>query len=141
MSKTNFFLYLQLRSALRAYGVPWGTKTQIHPIVHWVSALPTRGLVSVIYTQLGKQTGKELPLIKVWTKDLASRNEEINLCGKTFCASKNPNHQLIHFKMRAYHTPLVWFHMKHTGSPNCDLCNIKIAGTFKQMMGDLDCPQ
>ena len=83
-------------------------------------------------------------MIKAWTKDLASRNEDINwetVWENIFQASKNPNHQLTYSKMcqRAYHTPLVRFHMKRIGRQNCDSCNLNVSGTFKHMMWD--CPE
>ena len=96
LPRTSFFLYLQLRSALRAFGVPLGTELQTHPIESWMTTLPTRGLVSTIYSQLQHQTQKELPLIKTWTKDLAVEEEDIDwdaVWDNIFHSSKNPNHQ------------------------------------------------
>ena len=57
-----------------------------------------------------------------------------------FKASKNPNHQLIHFKLshRAYWTPLSRFHAKLTSNPNCELCSLGVPGSLKHMVWD--CP-
>ena len=43
---TSFFFYLQLRSALRAYGVPWGENLEPHPIHNICGSPHTQGLVS-----------------------------------------------------------------------------------------------
>lgn len=144
LPRTSFFLYLQLRTALRAYGVPWGTELPVHPVVSWVVTPSTRGLVSAIYSQLQHLTQKDLPVIKTWAKDLAVEEEDIDwerVWENIFHSSKNPNHQLIHFKMcqRAYHTPLARFRMKHAVSPDCDLCSLNVAGTFKHMVWE--CPE
>lgn len=44
----SFFLYLRLRSALKAYGVPWSTKLSPHPMTNWIdSSMDSRGIVSI----------------------------------------------------------------------------------------------
>ena len=55
---TYFFFYL--RSALRAYGVPWGKNLEPHPIHKICGNLSTQGLVSALYTFLSKRTEKKL---------------------------------------------------------------------------------
>lgn len=43
----SFFFYMQLRPAMRAYGVPWGAALPTHPLRKLlVSVAPTRGMVS-----------------------------------------------------------------------------------------------
>ena len=63
LPKTSFFLYLQLRSALRAGGVPLGAELQTHPIESLVSTPSTRGMVSIIYSQLQLQSQRDMPLV------------------------------------------------------------------------------
>jgi len=141
---TSHFLYLQLRSALRTYGVQTNSKLQTHPIVAWLSTTNTRGLVSAVYSQLQTRTQQELPLARVWSRDLAVAEEDINwknVWENALHASKNPNHQLIHYKLcqKAYSTPLLRFRMKLSTSPNCNLCSLNTLGTFKHMIWD--CPE
>ncbi len=48
----SFFLYLRLRSALKAYGVPWATNVLPHPLWEWLDFnTPSSGLVSKIIIQ------------------------------------------------------------------------------------------
>ncbi len=54
--------------------------------------------------------------------------------------SKNPAHQLIHFKLihKAYATPNMLHRMKRLPTPLCTLCNSNIVGTYMHMF--FDCP-
>ncbi len=48
----SWFLYLQLRSAIKAKGVPWESPLCAHPLSLWIySGSSCTGLVSRIYTQ------------------------------------------------------------------------------------------
>ena len=72
-------------------------------------------MVSRIYLQ--HPTQETLPLVREWTRDLAVGEDNIDwktVWKNIFSVSKNANHQLIHFKVcqRAYHTPLLRYHMK-----------------------------
>jgi len=97
-----------------------------------------------VYSRLQTHTQKELPLTKAWSRDLAVAEEDINwknVWENTLHASKNPNHELIHYKLcqKAYLTPLLRSHMKLLTSSNCDLCSLNTPGTFKHMIWD--CPE
>ncbi len=47
---TSFFFYLQLRSSMKAYGVPWQTPLTMHPIHERIcKADRSKGLVSLLY--------------------------------------------------------------------------------------------
>ncbi len=64
--------------------------------------------------------------------------------GKVYLLSKkytkNPAHQLIHFKLihKAYATPYVLHRTKHLPTPLCTLCNSNTVGTYMHMF--FDCP-
>ncbi len=47
-------------------------------------------------------------------------------------SSKNPNHQMIHWKLlhRVYLTPMKCFYMNLSSSPKCNLCSQGSLGTF-----------
>lgn len=95
---TSFFFYLQIRSALRAYGVPWGENLECHPI-HNI-CLSNRGLTSKLYTYIAKGAEKPLPVDTIWSHDLSITPSTINwttVWSKTVLSSCNPNHQMIHY--------------------------------------------
>ncbi len=47
-------------------------------------------------------------------------------------SSKNPNHQMIHWKLlhRVYLTPIKCIYMNLSSSPKCNLCSQGVLGTF-----------
>ncbi len=55
-------------------------------------------------------------------------------------SSKNPNHQIIHWKLlhRVYLTPMKRFYMNLSSSPKCNLCSQGSLGTFLHFFGE--CP-
>lgn len=55
LQDSSFFYYLQIRSALKAHGVPLGAKLPIHPLIDWINSLPYRGFVSKVYSKLSGQ--------------------------------------------------------------------------------------
>lgn len=68
---SSFFLYLQLRSSLKAYGVPWNEPLKTHQL-HSVLFVQgqTSGLVSKLYSLFSVSSYKPLHIERVWTKDL-----------------------------------------------------------------------
>lgn len=141
---SSFFFYLQLRAAMKAYGVPWGIALLTHPL-HKLCAPPsqTRGMVSKLYKFISDPRSS-LPVENVWERDLPFEGEE-EICWDTIWenlhdTSKNPDHQLIHFKFlhRMYLTPRKRHAMKIITSPNCDLCTLSTVGSFIHMYWD--CP-
>lgn len=141
---TSFFFYLQLRSAMKAYGVPWGVPLLTHPL-HQLCApqKQTRGLVSKLYKFISDPR-TPLPAESVWSRDLTLVGE-VEICWDTiwknlYDTSKNPDHQLIHYKFihRMYLTPRKLYAMKIITSPNCDLCTLNAVGSFMHMYWD--CP-
>uniref|UniRef100_A0A9J7ZM10 Reverse transcriptase n=1 Tax=Cyprinus carpio carpio TaxID=630221 RepID=A0A9J7ZM10_CYPCA len=61
----SFFLYLRLRSALKAYGVPWATNVLSHPLWEWLNIdTPSSGLVSKIYNSILLLQYTSIP--KIW---------------------------------------------------------------------------
>ncbi len=47
-----YFVFLQLRSALKAYGVPWSSSISSHPMRDWIAPSAGRPSVSLIYTKI-----------------------------------------------------------------------------------------
>ena len=140
---TSFFFYLQLRSALRAYGVPWGENMVPHPIHKICGSSSTKGLVSALYTFMSKHAEKPLQVDSRWSHDLSIAPSSINLSivwSKLDLSSRNPNHQMIHYNFihRLYCTPHKLFLMKLNPSPNCQLCSLGTIGTFVHMVWE--CP-
>ncbi len=47
-----YFVFLQLRSALKAYGVPWASSISSHPMRDWIAPAAGRPSVSLIYNKI-----------------------------------------------------------------------------------------
>ncbi len=77
MPGISFFMDLHIRSALRAYGVPWNSQLLVHPLHKLI--LPSEespSSASVIYLFLLELSYKALSITTVWAKDL---NEEVHV--------------------------------------------------------------
>ena len=115
MPGTSLFLYFQLRSSMKAYGVPWSSSITIHPL-HSIlyNRGQKRGLVSQVYSLMPGCLDWE----KIWSSIVF--------------ASKNPDHQQIHFNYihRTYLTPRSNFLMKHLTSSICTLCSDGLTGSY-----------
>ncbi len=133
---TSFLMYLRIRSALWAYGVPWNSQPLVHPLRKLI--LPSEespSSASVIYLFLLEHSYKPLSITTVWAKDL---NEDVHVLfsdqvwGMFKLSSKNPHHQMIHWKLlhRVYLTPMKCFYMNPSSSPKCNLCSQGVLGTF-----------
>lgn len=132
----SYFLYLRLRSAMCAYGVPWNCNLDSHPLMDCVNFSQTRGAVSFIYNRLLKHSCGKLPITTIWEKELAPCKLNWDWIWDTIpTMSKNLAHQLIHYKMlhRAYATPNILHKMKRLPTPFCSLCNSNTVGTYMHM--------
>lgn len=78
ISKTSLFFYFRIRSACKAYRVPWGTELKDHPILEWIQNAP-RCTVSYIYDKLNSQKYMATGGIKVWERDLSDSGQNLNL--------------------------------------------------------------
>lgn len=138
---SSFFLFLQLRSALRAYGVPWGLALETHPVHSWFFNFSQQNVVSAIYSRLLEVKVKQLPLHTIWVRELSvDQIDWETVWGNIFGASKNPNHQLIHYKFchRLYWTPKKRFLVKLSLSPHCNFCTYQQVGTFMHMVWECE---
>jgi len=140
---SSYFVYLQLRSALKMYGVPWNSPLPSHPMLQWIAPLLGRPSVSLIYSALIQHRAKTLPIESIWNRELGSLNVNLDwerIWYNLSLTSKNLAHQLIHFKTihRAYITPYRRFQMKLQPTHNCHICNTASPGTFLHMFWE--CP-
>ncbi len=125
---------------LRTYGVPWDA--QLHPLRKVI--LPTDNSVvsaSVIYSFLLKQSYKPLSITTIWSKDISGDLQTLfsdQIWETITSSSKNPNHQMIHWKLRhrLYLSPLKCFYMHVSPSPNCNLCPQGALGTYLHFLGE-----
>ena len=153
LSKNTHYIFLQIRRALESYGsgvpwgegsgVPWGEGSGRHPLHNRLITIDSKGLVSAIYGFMVKAMEKPLPITERWSEDLSIPVTTINwptVWTKGFLASRNPNHQYIHYKFvhRAYHWPHKRFLANLQDSPECQLCSLRVTGTFIHMMWE--CP-
>lgn len=125
LSGSSLFLYFQLRSSMKAYGVPWNSPLVSHPL-HSILCNKghKRGLFSRLYSIIGDASYKVLPILRVWSNELGGESLDWDKiwCSIVF-ASKNPDHQQIHFIYvhRTLLTPRKNFLMKRIASPICSL--------------------
>ncbi len=133
-----YFVFLQLRSALKAYGVPWTFPIFSHPMQDWIAPSAGRPSVSLIYNKIIDCITKPLSIKTIWNRELSDLNLFVNwerVWSNLSLTSKNLAHRLIHFKVihRAYITPYKRFKMKLQSNFNCHICNTASAGTFLHM--------
>ncbi len=138
-----YFVFLQLRSALKAYGVPWSSSISSHPMRDWIAPSAGRPSVSLIYNTIIDCITKPLSIKTIWNRELSDLNLSVDwerVWSNLSLTSKNLAHRLIHFKVihRAYITPYKRFKMKLQSNLNCRICNTTSSGTFLHMFWE--CP-
>ena len=67
---SSYFVFFQLRSALKAYGVPWASPISSHPIWDWIAPSSGQPTVSLIYSKLNDHTAKPLSIRHIWNREL-----------------------------------------------------------------------
>ncbi len=135
-----YFVFLQLRFALKAYGVPWSSSISSHPMRDWIAPSAGRPSVSLIYNKIIDCITKPLSIKTIWNRELSDLNLSVDwerVWSNLSLTSKNLSHRLIHFKVihRAYITPYKRFKMKLKSNSNCHICNTTSSGTFLQVLG------
>lgn len=123
----SIFLYIRLRSALKAYGVPWSNKISSHPMIDWIdSSMASKGIVSIIYKSLVVRQYSNILTEDFWESQLNTVIDWDIVWGNCFATSKNPAHQMIHYKLiyKAYATPCLLYKMKRKSDPFCQLYKI-----------------
>ncbi len=138
-----YFVFLQLRSALKAYGVPWASSISSHPMQDWIAPSAGRPSVSLIYNKIIDCITKPLSIKTIWNRELSDLNLSVDwerVWSNLSLTSKYLAHRLIHFKVihRAYITPYKRFKMKPQSQSNCHICNTASSGTFLHMFWE--CP-
>ncbi len=141
--ESAYFVFLQLRSALKAYGVPWASSISSHPMRDWITPSAGRPSVSLIYNKIIDCITKPLSIKTIWNRELSDLNLSVDwerVWSNLSLTSKNLAHCLIHFKVihRAYITPYKIFKMKLQSNLNCHICNTTSSGTFLHMF--CECP-
>lgn len=140
---SSYFVFFQLRSALKAYGVPWASPISSHPMRDWIAPSSGRSSVSLLYSKIIDHIIKSLSIKSVWNRELSDLNLSVDwerVWANLSLTSKNLAHRLIHFKVihRAYITPYKRFKMKLQSNYNCYICNTVSSGTFLHMFWE--CP-
>ncbi len=121
-----YFVFLQLRSALKAYGVPWASSISSHPMRDWITPSAGRPSVSLIYNKIIDCISKPLSIKTIWNRELSDLNLSVDwerVWSNLSLTSKNLSYCLIHFKVihRAYITPYKRFKMKLQSNLNCHI--------------------
>ncbi len=137
-----YFVFLQLRSALKAYGVPWSASISSHPMRDWIAPSAGRPSVSLIYNTILDCITKALSIKTIWNRELSDLNLSVDwerVWSNLSLTSKNLAHRLIHFKVihRAYITPYKRFKMKLQSNFNCHICNTTSSALFCICFGNV----
>lgn len=143
ISRSSQFLYFRVRSALNSLKVPWGAELRTHPLILLMERAPQKKSVSYIYNNLLSYISVESSECRSWEADIQLGTATINwdtVWENIFQSSKNPNHQLIHYKIchRTYLTPRKRHMMGLAPNPNCTICNQGIVGTLMHVLWE--CP-
>lgn len=129
---------------MHAQGVPWGTDLESHPL-HLILGTKGKnsGIVSGLYTFITESSYKPLPLNRLWKRDIniSSDLDWHTIWSNISLSSRNPNHQMIHYKLihRFYLTPRRLQQMKLRDNPYCDFCPDNTIGTFLHLVWQ--CPE
>ncbi len=94
-----YFVFLQLRSALKAYGVPWSSPISSHPMRDWIAPSAGRPSVSLIYNKIIDCITKPLSIKTIWNRELSDLNLSVDwerVWSNLSLTSKNLAHRLIH---------------------------------------------
>ncbi len=97
-----YFVFLQLRSALKAYGVLWASSISSHPMRDWTAPSAGRPSVSLIYNKIIDCITKPLSIKTIWNRELSDLNLSVDwerVWSNLSLTSKNLAHRLIHFKV------------------------------------------
>ncbi len=129
------FVFLQLHSALKAYGVPWTFPISSHPMHDWIAPSAGQPSVSLIYNKIIDRITKPLSMKTIWNRELSDLNLSVDwerVWSNLSLTSKNLAHCLIHIKVihRAYITTYKRFKIKLQPNCNCHICNTASSGTF-----------
>ncbi len=73
-----YFVFLQLRSALKAYGVPWAYSISSHPMRDWITPPAGRPSVSLIYNKIIDCITKPLSIKTIWNRELSDLNLSVD---------------------------------------------------------------
>ncbi len=91
------FVFLQLRSALKAYGVPWSSSISSHPMRDWIAPSAGRPSVSLIYNKTIDCITKPLSIKTIWNRELSDLNLSVDwerVWSNLSLTSKNLAHRL-----------------------------------------------
>ncbi len=73
-----YFVFLQLRSALKAYGVPWASSISSHPMRDWIAPSAGRPSVSLLYNTIIDCITKPLSIKTIWNRELSDLNLSVD---------------------------------------------------------------
>lgn len=144
LQRSTFFFYLQLRTAMKTYGVPWQAPLKDHPLLKLLNCnRGSKGFISRLYVHILEEMYAPLHLDTCWKTDIPNLPPDFDwdaAWDSVLCSSKNPDHQQIHlnFIHRTYMTPRKLYNMKIKADPNCTLCHTNSVGTFFHLVWE--CP-
>lgn len=143
MTRHFFFLFSFMRSAMRSYGAPWGASIPCLTLHKLLTSYEGRqGMVFCCICHFWRLLIKGSQLRIFGTEILMGLAQSNNKCWDSIWTnlkrvSKNPNHQLIYFKMihRMYLTSRKHHLMKISTSPTCNFCSNGCMGTYMHVLG------
>ncbi len=137
------FVFLRLRSALRACGVPWSSSVSSHPVRDWIAPSAGRPSVSLVYSGIVGCIAGPLSIGAVWSGELSGFGLSVDW-GRVWTglslASGDLAHRLVRFRVirGACMAPCRGFGMGLQSDLNCCVCGAASSGTFLHVFRE--CP-
>lgn len=129
---------------MRAQGVPWDSELEDHPLhLELNTKGKNKGIASELYKPIAEASYKHLPLNRLWKSDIDASSElnRQSIWSNINISSRNPNHQMIHYKFvhRSYFTAQRLHQTRLKNNPSCDFCPGDTVGTFFHLVWH--CPE
>ncbi len=137
------FVFLRLRSALRAFAVPWSSSVSSHPVRDWIAPSACRPSVSLICTRIVDCIAKPLSVEAIWSGELSDLDLSVDwerVWSDLSLTSRDLAHRLVRFGVirGACMTPCRGFGMELQSDLSCHVCGTASSGAFLHVF--LECP-
>ncbi len=137
------FVFLWLRSALEACGVPWSSPVSSRPVRDWIAPSAGRPSVSLMYSGIVDCIAKPFSIGTIWSGELSDLDLSVDwerVWSGLSLASEGLAHRLVHFGVihGACMAPCRGFRVKLQPNVDCRVCGAASSGTFLHVFWE--CP-
>ncbi len=130
-----FFVFLRLRSALGACGVPWSSSVSSHPVWDWIAPSACRPSVSLVHTGIVDCIAKPLSVEAIWGGELSGLGLSVDwerVWSDLSLASGSLARRVVRFGVirGACMAPCKGFGMELQLGLDCHVCGAASSGAF-----------